>query len=235
MEPQPIWSFLTSVGCGAGLGALVGLERQWRSSVAGLRTNTLVSLGAALFVSIEASTGQPQFRITAQIVSGIGFIGGGAILREGFTIRGVNTAATLWCSAAIGSLCGIGRLGQAAAGTAFILAANIVLRPITYRLAEGKRWRAYEETHYSLTVKCNSSEELPVRQAIIGGADRQKLMMRSLRSGSDGPSSAVTVTGMLVSATRADAVVEAIVQEIKAKADIIAIEWGIAGQGNELE
>lgn len=230
-----MWSFLTSVGCGAGFGVLVGLERQWRSSVAGLRTNTLVSLGAALFVSIEASVGQPQYRVTAQIVSGIGFIGGGAILREGFTVRGVNTAATLWCSAAIGCLCGVGRLWQAAVGTAFILLANLVLRPITYRLAEGKRWRAYVETQYSVAVRCNVSEELHVRNAVLRAVETRPLLMRSLSSGSNGASSTVTVTGMVVSAARADSVMETVVQEIKAKADTIAIEWSIAAQGNELE
>src|ERR1700722_15434038 len=94
-------TFALRIGFALLLGALIGLERQWRQHTAGLRTNTLVCLGAALFVSLAPLIGQPSesTRDAAQVVSGIGFLGGGVILREGFTVRGMNTAATLWCSA----------------------------------------------------------------------------------------------------------------------------------------
>src|ERR1700748_237268 len=84
------------------LGILVGMERQWRQRAAGLRTNTLVCLGAAAFVDLasrvnEAAAGRTQ--VIAYVVSGVGFLGAGAIMKEGANIRGLNTAATLWCSA----------------------------------------------------------------------------------------------------------------------------------------
>ena len=81
------------------LGSALGLERQWRQRMAGLRTNTLVSTGAALFVILSVLTpgdGSPT-RVPAQIVSGIGFLAGGVILKEGLTVKGLNTAATIWC------------------------------------------------------------------------------------------------------------------------------------------
>jgi putative Mg2+ transporter-C (MgtC) family protein len=114
-----------------GLGALVGVERQWRQRMAGLRTNALVSAGSALFalLSQEISGGDTQ-RIAAQIVSGIGFLGAGVIMRDGLSVRGLNTAATLWCSAAIGSLAGFGCPAKAAVGAAAIVATNLFLRPI---------------------------------------------------------------------------------------------------------
>jgi putative Mg2+ transporter-C (MgtC) family protein len=87
-----------------GLGAVIGFERQWRNRLAGLRTNTLVALGAASFVvfaELVPGDASPT-RVAAQVVSGIGFLGAGIIFREGFNVRGLNTAATLWCSAAVG-------------------------------------------------------------------------------------------------------------------------------------
>jgi len=91
------------------LGSLIGFERQWRQRMAGLRTNTLVSLGAAIFVvfASQFSDTSPT-RVAAQVVSGIGFLGAGVIFKEGLNVRGLNTAATLWCSAAVGLLAGTG-------------------------------------------------------------------------------------------------------------------------------
>lgn len=111
------------------LGALIGAERQWRQRMAGLRTNALVATGAAVFIlsSIETSPDSPG-RIAAQVVSGIGFLGAGVIMREGMNIRGLNTAATLWCSAGIGVLCGLGLYQLATIATLLILCANILLR-----------------------------------------------------------------------------------------------------------
>jgi putative Mg2+ transporter-C (MgtC) family protein len=90
-------------GC---LGAAIGLERQWRQRLAGLRTNTLVALGAAIYVTYSRIVFDDQgaARMAAQVVSGIGFLGAGVIFKEGLNVRGLNTAATLWCSAAVGSL-----------------------------------------------------------------------------------------------------------------------------------
>jgi putative Mg2+ transporter-C (MgtC) family protein len=92
------------------LGAVIGLERQWRQRLAGLRTNTLVALGAAIFVTYShvVPDGVADTRIAAQVVSGIGFLGAGVIFKEGLNVRGLNTAATLWCSAAVGLLAGEG-------------------------------------------------------------------------------------------------------------------------------
>jgi putative Mg2+ transporter-C (MgtC) family protein len=90
-----------NLGVAVAVGAAIGFERQWRQRLAGLRTNTLVALGAASFVVFESlfSTDTSPTRIAAQVVSGIGFLGAGIIFREGLNVRGLNTAATLWCSA----------------------------------------------------------------------------------------------------------------------------------------
>jgi uncharacterized membrane protein YhiD involved in acid resistance len=114
------------------LGALVGAERQWRQRTAGLRTNCLVAVGSAMFVMMGGLIGGDgsQGRVAAYVVSGIGFLGGGVILKDGFSIRGLNTAATLWCTAAIGTLAGLGYTTLCFIGTVAVLAANLLLRPL---------------------------------------------------------------------------------------------------------
>jgi putative Mg2+ transporter-C (MgtC) family protein len=114
------------------LGSLIGLERQFRQRTAGLRTNVLVAVGAAIFVDmanhLNGHVGATQ--VIAYVVSGIGFLGAGVIMREEGNIRGLNTAATLWGSAAIGACAGADLIAEAVLGTLFVLAANTLLRPI---------------------------------------------------------------------------------------------------------
>src|SRR5690625_3223068 len=114
------------------LGSLIGIEREFRRQVAGLRTNVLVAVGAAIFVDLamRAAGSDGAVRIASSVVSGVGFLGAGAIMRDssGSNIRGLNTAATLWSSAAIGACAGADLIAEAALGTAFILAANMALR-----------------------------------------------------------------------------------------------------------
>ena len=114
------------------LGGLIGLERQYRQRTAGLRTNILVALGAAIFVdAANRLTGHDgAVHVMAYVVSGIGFLGAGVIMREEGSVRGINTAATLWASGAVGACAGADLILEASIATAFIIAANTLLRPI---------------------------------------------------------------------------------------------------------
>jgi putative Mg2+ transporter-C (MgtC) family protein len=114
------------------LGTLIGAERQWRQRTAGLRTNVLVAVGAAAFTDLGTRLLGPDgaTRIISYIVSGIGFLGAGVILKEGTQIRGLNTAATLWCSAAVGAFAGAALWAEAIALSCFVVAGNTLLRPL---------------------------------------------------------------------------------------------------------
>lgn len=114
------------------LGGLIGLERQYRQRTAGLRTNILVAVGAAIFVdAANRLTGNDgAVHVMAYVVSGIGFLGAGVIMREEGNVRGINTAATLWASGAIGACAGADLILEACLATVFVLAANTLLRPI---------------------------------------------------------------------------------------------------------
>src|ERR1700761_9450133 len=113
-------------------GTLIGAERQYRQRTAGLRTNALVAVGAAAFVDLamHLSGNDGAVRVIAYVVSGIGFLGAGVIMKQGLDVRGLNTAATLWGSAAVGSCAGADMVAQAAALTVFVLAGNTLLRPL---------------------------------------------------------------------------------------------------------
>jgi len=129
VEMSVAWRLLLA----AGLGAAIGLEREYRRKPAGLRTNILIAVGSALFtivsVEIAAKGGTPD-RIAAQVVTGIGFLGGGAILRRGKLVQGMTTAATIWVNAAIGMAAGAGESGLAVTSTIITLIVLGVLPPI---------------------------------------------------------------------------------------------------------
>jgi putative Mg2+ transporter-C (MgtC) family protein len=145
----PFWEMFLRLGLAAVLGAAIGLERELRDREAGLRTHMVVAMGSALFTIMSAygfrdvlSGGNALLvrtdptRIAAQIVTGIGFLGAGAIIRQGFSVRGLTTAATLWLTAAIGLAAGAGSYAAAALTTALALFSLWPLRRIAYRAFE---------------------------------------------------------------------------------------------------
>src|ERR1700726_3174410 len=136
------------------LGALIGAERQYRQRQGGLRTNTLVALGAAAFVDIgmhlNGNAGATQ--IIAYVVSGVGFLGAGVIMKEGGNVWGLNTAATLWCSAAVGACAGADLAAEAVVLTGFVLAGNTLLRPLVNAINRAPIKEASTEAIYEVRL-----------------------------------------------------------------------------------
>ncbi len=122
-------------------GFIIGIERQWHHKAAGLRTNTLVATGAALYVMLSINLTQESgdvTRIIGQVVTGIGFLGAGIIFKEGLNVRGLTTAATVWCSAAVGSIAAGGYYLETTIGVAAIFCINFVLNPLSLWLSNRK-------------------------------------------------------------------------------------------------
>ena len=160
------YDYLARMGCAFVMGTLIGIERQYRQRNAGLRTNILVSVGAAAFTVLSCDmtigNGDPS-RVAAQIVSGIGFIGGGLILKDGFNVRGLNTAATIWCSAACGTLSGIGLYAEAAVLVACVLITHCLFRPLC-------TWIEKQESgpfQYTVHVECEQNLSNKIQQIIM--------------------------------------------------------------------
>ncbi|MEU1802273.1 MgtC/SapB family protein [Streptomyces sp. NPDC019937] len=193
-DPGTLFGLSFRIFVAMALGAAIGLERQWRLRTAGIRTNALVSVGACLFVIMGAvglgrDAGADPTRVAAQVVSGIGFLGAGVILRDGFNIRGLTTAATLWCAAAIGSLAGAGMEVMALIGCFAIIATNTLLRPLS-RFVNGRQRRdspppvpAEDDdapTDYMLEIVTTDKSESRIRVMILQAVDRPEYTLRSL-------------------------------------------------------
>ena len=122
-------------------GGALGIERESSNKSAGLRTNMIVSVGSSIYVMISATilegniTGDPS-RVMGQIVTGIGFLGAGVIMHQGANVKGLTTAATIWCSAALGCLAGFGMYWELAASTVLIIIINTVLRKADFWFAK---------------------------------------------------------------------------------------------------
>lgn len=163
-----IVSFTINIVAALFMGMAIGLERQFRQRTAGLRTNALVCMGAALFVSLARLVPESSpTRIAAQVVSGIGFLGAGVILREGLNVRGMNTAATLWCSAAVGTLAGMGFLLEGLIGTVAVLALHLGLRPIVRKIDSYSKTIVEVDTLYRIKVECSADQEGVIRTILL--------------------------------------------------------------------
>jgi putative Mg2+ transporter-C (MgtC) family protein len=180
------------IGLAAGLGAAIGLERELREREAGLRTHLLVSLGAALFTLVSAygwtdwsfSTRSgivfDPTRIAAQIVTGVGFLGAGAIIRHGLTVRGLTTAATLWTVAAIGMAVGAGYYWAAILTTAVVLVTLWPLRIVAFRIFTQLR---PEERPLEIELARDASAQ-PVLAAVEAlGVDYESMRVERSRDG----------------------------------------------------
>lgn len=161
------------------LSFFIGLERQWRRRNIGLRTNVLVSLGSFLFVvlAVNLNISSDSTRIAAQVVSGIGFLGAGVILKDGIHIRGLNTAATLWCNAAIGVLCAYGFLFEAIVGTIFILISNILLRKLSVLMVGSY---SQNDSNYLLTIVCKEKHQNIYRKEVIEWLEKNNISLESI-------------------------------------------------------
>jgi putative Mg2+ transporter-C (MgtC) family protein len=215
------------------LSAVIGFERQWRNRLAGLRTNTLVALGAATFVVFEQlfpDESSPT-RVAAQVVSGIGFLGAGLIFREGLSVRGLNTAATLWCSAAIGVLAGAGYPLYATIATGFVVFVNLLLRPIVSFINRQPLTATELEVAYLLSVTCRSPDEAHIRALLLQGLAGSALTLRRLDStdlegnGRLEGTGRVVVVAFVTASHRVDTDIEKIVGRLSLEPTVSAARW----------
>jgi putative Mg2+ transporter-C (MgtC) family protein len=154
------------------LGGIIGFEREWRQKNAGLKTNILIAMGSALFtlmsIDLSKSAGGDATRIAAQIVTGIGFLGAGAIMRTGAGIRGLTTAAMIWVNAAIGVACGGGEYRLAVIATGVTLSVLLVMTPIEKALdrhLKNRKGQQSDDDDDPTAVEPSAPREGPVTAA----------------------------------------------------------------------
>ena len=203
------------------LSIVIGLERQYRHGSVGLRTYVLVSIGAFLFnYATYSFTEHDMSRIASSIVSGIGFLGAGMIIKDGKSIRGLNTAATLWCVAAIGLLTSTGMVWEAIIGTVLVLISNIILRLIALLIMRHVE-KSYKEL-CNITITCEKDIEVIVRSTFSKYIEKQELKLSSLEkkniTGGDVSLSATIETSRVE-------LVKKLVQNLSAEPGVLTISW----------
>ncbi len=173
--------FFIRLAIAAALGVAIGFERQWRQRSAGLHTSSLVAIGASLFALLDQLI-EPgnSARIVAGVVTGVGFIAGGVIFHGGATVVGLNTAATIWATAAIGALAGFGLWIEATAGAFAIILFNVVLQPLATFIDVRMGHHQEIETSYTLSLSCMEDRQAAATAAIRDAVEKSELMLRSL-------------------------------------------------------
>lgn len=209
------------------LGAVIGFERQWHRRPAGLRTNALVAVGSAGFVLISALMNEENSptRIAAQVASGIGFLGAGVILREGLSVRGLNTAATLWCSAAVGSLAGLGLTGAAILITGAVILTNLALRPLGQVLDRKMVNSSELEVEYRIDVTCRDGDEGRLRALVLGVAGSESLRVRHVRRERVPESDQIRLEFVFSSDGRNQSTIEQLATRLGREPGVTSVTW----------
>ena len=229
VETFHLWPFLdTLVSYVAAFvfGTLIGAERQYRQRTAGLRTNTLVALGSAAFVDLGQRLGGDveSIRIIAYVVSGIGFLGAGVIMKEGMNVRGLNTAATLWCSAAIGSCAGSDMIAEAALLTVVVLVANTALRPLVDAINRIPTEGRTIEATYSVMVTAAAVDAGPIGDLIVEHLEAMQFQVAELVVSERGEER-VEIAATLVATNVAQGELDAVTDHLAAVHGIEHATW----------
>jgi putative Mg2+ transporter-C (MgtC) family protein len=233
MQTISIAEFALRLAMGVGCGALIGIERQWQARRAGLRTNALVATGSTLFVLYAVITYDTSAtRMASYVVSGVGFLGGGVILREGFNVHGLNTAATLWCSAAVGVLAAGGHYLFTLIATGTVVAIHLLGRPLGRLIDRGNVVEEDEDDQpYQLQVICRPKSEKLVRAQIVQHTGGGNFVLRGIHTGRAGDDG-VVLTAYLLSDRHAPVLLEQLVADLSLHEGVQAVHW-YAGDQDE--
>ncbi len=235
MEEMEILDFALRLGAALLMGTVVGLERQWRQRMAGTRTNALVA-GASAFVMcafMVRDTSRSEAQIVSYIVSGVGFLGAGVIFKDGGSVRGLNTAATIWCSAAIGAISGLGNPIHALILTVAVLGTNIVLRPLAYRLYPAQASSEEQEVSYGLELNCRPEDEAQMRALLLQGMSQSPLTLTSLRSEDIEGTNKMKVTARIRGVGRRDQALEQLVARMSLEAGVSSVSSAVYSEALE--
>jgi putative Mg2+ transporter-C (MgtC) family protein len=213
------------------LATLIGAERQYRQRSAGLRTNVLVAVGAATFVSVGMRlTGNPgAVQIAAYIVSGVGFLGAGVIMKDGGKVWGLNTAATLWCSAAVGTLAGIGLLAEAVVVTLAVLAGNTLLRPLAEAINRAPVDERTSEATYEVHVTTQAEHVGEIRDQLVTALENASYPIRDVEV-TERSDDVTELTATLVSTAIEPSELDAVADALQASPLVSHATWSSSAE-----
>lgn len=208
------------------LGMAIGVERQVKQRHTGLNTHALVCMGAAAFTSLATLLDQStDVRLGGQVVTGLGFLGAGLIMRDGFNVRGLAGAATIWATGAVGALAGYGHTLEALEATVFILLINVVSPPLNRFLERHISESELSERFYAIELRCDAKDEAIVRIMLLQAIQGQKLQLHSLESHAVKDPGRVEVEAGVYGARDEAVVIERMVGELSLSPHIFSAKW----------
>ena len=217
--------FAMRIGLAVLFGFLIGLERQLTGHLAGIRTNLLVCMGACMFTVFSFLVSNLDLtRIAAQVVTGVSFLCSGIIIKDGVNVRGLDTAATIWCTAAIGVLTSCGQFSYAALACAVIIAVNIILRPLLKR-SDALVRLDQADARYKVVITCLDERENDMRTLIKTVIGDSRLRWRSFETHNVGKEAVRIEVVLLAVGRRYDEQIEDIVAAVSQEEGVIAAAW----------
>ena len=216
------------------LGALIGTERELTRHYAGIVTNIIVCVGAFAFTSfsfLAESGGIDVTRIASQVVSGIGFLGAGVILSDGTKVKGINTAATVWTSAAVGTLCALDKYWYAALITATIIVSHLIIHPVTEAIKKRREYdkskakQKREEAFYRVWVICSDESAAKIKTELISRITHMNDILLHRLEASEADSGSVKVSAEISLKNKNPILIESITAQATANKNVISSGW----------
>jgi putative Mg2+ transporter-C (MgtC) family protein len=220
-----LFDFIIRIAASALFGFLIGFERQLTGHPAGIRTNVLVSLGSCIFVIFSFIMDTPdRTRIAGQIVTGLGFLCSGIIFKDGVNVRGLNTAATIWCTAAIGVLASSGFILFAFVATLLLIGANVALRPISNKISP-----MFDETGkcYQITTVCAEDKKKLIRSIITDHISSSKLILTDMEIKNIAEDNVKIIAKMNVYGKHREEIAENLINKIREEKHVSSVGWEI--------
>ncbi len=219
--------FIARIGLSLILGFFIGLERQLTGHSAGVRINVLICMGTAFFTLFPMIYGSGEvFRVGSSIITGVGFLCSGVIFKDSGSVRGMNTAATLWCTAAIGILASTGMHLMAIIAAAVLIVSNLVLRSVSHKI-NPISLEDESEKQYRISVTCQEDAEQKIRQMLIKSNTCSTLYLNNLESGDVTGDKVEIVAEYFSTGKPKNDILEDIVSQILLLPEVINAGWEV--------
>lgn len=231
MTPVTITQFVLHLVGACALCALVGFERQLHQRMAGSGTNALVAAGASAFVMAGSLIGgdpSAPGRMASFVVSGIGFLGAGVIFKDGASVHGLNTAATIWCSAAMGVMAGLNSLPLASILASIVILTNIALRPLLSLLHLASPAAESIEARYEIVVTCRTVDEMHLRALLLTSIARTTATLQAIDRTDERGTDLARLRTEISTPGQQRGVVEEIALRLSSEPGLTSLSWSAA-------
>lgn len=235
MIPVTTVQFVLHLVGACALGGFVGLERQWHQRMAGTRTNALVAAGASAFVMAGSLIGgdpSAPSRVASLVVSGVGFLGAGVIFKDGANVHGLNTAATVWCSAAIGILAGLDSLLLALILATIVILANVALQPFLQMFHLAMPPFESVDARYEIVITCRSADEIHLRTLLLTTIGRSTVTLHAIHSGEEQETEHARLRTEISTRGRQNELVEEIAVRLSIEPSVRSLNWSVTSGAN---